>query len=219
MVVSFISHKNLGGPMKFTRTTLLLLIIFTVSCSSNPERDFDKEFKVVDASSKAIPEWIDEPEEGDKENARKESRYFISESSHSNKRLCNRSAQARATAKIAQEIAQFIKNSYAEATQGSDDTDISQYMQEQLGQEAQSFVVGSKVVQTYWEKRRYLKELGASKNQTKYNCFALVKMKKEDLKKAVELSRKKLLENVKNPETKAKTEKVLEDIGQKFIDS
>jgi hypothetical protein len=171
----------------------------------------------MDASSRTLPRWLDEPEEGDKAKERDQHRYFISEASHSNKRLCTRSAEARAATKIAQEVAQFIKNSYAEATQGSADEEVSQYMQEQLAQETQSFLVGAGTIKNYWEQRRYKVDLGAEEDAVKFQCYALVRISKKSLSKAMSAARAKLLNNIEDTEVKSKTEEVIEEAEKAFI--
>ncbi len=207
----------------FNKILLLGLVLGFTACSSSqnePEpRDFEGPvFKLMDASSKALPRWIETPQEGDEAKERDLHRYFVSESSHSNKRLCTRSAEARATTKIAQEVAQFIKNSYAEATQGASDDDVSEYMQEQLAQETQSFLVGAGVIKNYWEQRRYQIELGAEENEVKFQCYALVRISKKSLSKAMAAARAKLLNNVQDTEVKAKTEEIIEEAEKAFID-
>lgn len=207
----------------FKKILGLSLILAISACSSepkqNPERDMEGPvFQLMDASNKRLPLWIETPELGDKAKNREKNRYFVSESSHGNKRLCTRSAEARATTKIAQEVAQFIKNSYAEATQGSADEEVEQYMQEQLAQETQSFLVGAGVIKNYWEQRRYKKEMGAQEDAVKFECYALVRISKGSLEKAMAAARRKLLSNVKDTETKSKTEKIIKDAEKAFVD-
>ena len=211
--------------MKKLLVLLSLSALFFVSCGSSDKkkeekkvetRTFKKDYNLVDASSGVLPTWIESPPKGDKSKARKKHRYFVNESAHKSKRLCLKSAEARATARVAAEIAQFMKNTFSEATQGGDDEDVTEYMQEQLAQEAQSFIVGASVHRTYWEKRRYLETLGAEEDKTEYNCYALVKMSKKNLEKAVRNSRKKLLDNISEPEVKQKTDKILKDVSKKF---
>ncbi len=204
------------------KVLVLGLALAVSACSSspkqNPERDFEGPvFQLMDASSKGLPLWLETPEEGDIAKERDKNRYFVSESSHSNKRLCTRSAEARATTKIAQEVAQFIKNSYAEATQGDSDSDVSEYMQEQLAQETQSFLVGAGVIKNYWEQRRYKVELGAEEDTVKFQCYALVRISKKSLSKAMAAARAKLLNNVQDSEVKAKTEEIIEEAEKAFI--
>lgn len=194
-----------------------------VGCGSSAKKDepkpreFKKDFEVVDASLGLIPEWIEMPSKGDTSAEAKKNRYFVNESANVEKRLCVRSAEARATARIAQEIAQFMKNSYAEATQNGDD-EVNEYMQEQLATETQAFVVGSSVIKTYWEKRSYKEALGASEDKVEFNCFALVKMSKKNLEKAVNSARRKLVEGIESPEVKKKTDKALSEVAAKFSD-
>jgi hypothetical protein len=212
--------------MKTIQIVGLLTLFSLVGCASkkdtventNEVRTFKKDYVVINASSERLPMWIDKPSLGDKIKAVKKNRYFVNESTHVNKRLCLRSAEARATARVAQEIAQFMKNSYAEATQGSADEDVTEYMQEQLATESQAFVIGASVLKTYWEKRGYKESLGAQKDMSKYSCFALVKMSKERIEEAVKKSRKKLIDGIKDPEVKVKTNKALDHVAKKFSD-
>lgn len=205
------------------RTLAILITLFAlVGCGSSkkkndtPPRERKITFDLLDFSDARVPSWIDEPETGDKQTARKKFEYFVAESANKNKRLCKRSSSARATAEIARQIAQFMKNSYAESVQGGEDEDVSEYMQEQLAQESQSFVIGARVTKKYWEKRKYRKELGAEKNETLYNCFSLVKISKTNLEKAIRNSRAKLLTSIEEPEVKRKTEDALKYVEKKF---
>lgn len=201
-------------------------LVAMVGCGSKPEQKVEvkeeppvktqPDFVVQEMSQANLPEWVKEPVKGDDAAEVKKSRYFISESEHPNKRLCLKSAETRATARIASEIAQFMKNTYAEATQGSEDEEVSEYMQEQLAAETQAFVVGSRIHKTYWEKRFYKEEMGAEEDKRVFKCFALVKIDKKQLKKAVDNARKKLIEGVRDPEVKQKTDKILTDISDKF---
>ena len=97
----------------------LVLLMTLVSCGStpeiekeiekNPDRELTKDYVLMNASNKSLPTWIDTPSQGDYAKMRTKNRYFVNEAAHKNKRLCVTSARTRATAKIAQEIAQFIK--------------------------------------------------------------------------------------------------------------
>lgn len=202
-------------PMLMT----LMSLVLVSSCASKPKpRVIKKMYKVVDFSKNIIPAWVDEPIKGDSEQANKTNRYFINESSHKSKRLCMKSAEVRATAKVASEISQFIKNTYGESTNGGDSADeaVTEYMQESLAQQTEAFVVGAQVHKTYWEQRAYDKELGATKNYRKYYCFALIKMNKKALAKAVKNATAKLYTSIKDPEVKQNTKKILKDVAEKF---
>lgn len=191
-------------------------LLVLVSCAGTK---FKKDYEVVDASEKSIPAWILDPTKAEKVAAdKKKNRYFVNESANVNKRLCEKSAEARATAHIAAEIAQFMKNSYAEATQGGEGEDVSEYMQEQLASEAQGFIVGTSFVSKYWEKRSYKEALGADEDVNKYNCYVVVKMSKKDLEKAVDRARAKVLGQIEDPEVKKKTDNHLKDVAKAFTD-
>jgi len=208
-------------------------LVLGASCSSGAKKSGDAEvapeekaaprvfkldYDLVDASDKELPSWIKDPTKVDSADEKKKFRYFINESSHESQRLCERSAEARASARIAQEIAQFMKNTYSEATQGGGDESVSEYMQEQLAQQAQSFIVGAAVVKKYWEKRSYKETLGAAEDKVKYYCYAVVKMSKKDVEKAVASSRAKLLGGIEDPEVKKKTNNILKDADKAFSD-
>jgi hypothetical protein len=210
--------------------TMLITVLSLTSCgSSKPKSDGDiiepveaprtakKDFEVLDFSEASTPAWIKHPTQVDlQDEERSQNRYFVSEASHTDQRLCLKSAEVRATSRIASEIAQFMKNSYAEATQGGGDEKVSEYMQEQLAQDAETFLVGVQVSKTYWEKRKYIEKLGAAENKIKYYCYAVVKMDKKQLEIAIKKSTDKLLSNLKNPEVKQKTDKILKDVNTKF---
>lgn len=208
----------------FNNLVLGAFVISLVACSSSSKvekpkpvaREFKKTYVVIDASSKFYPAWVEDTKEFDAADERKKNRYFLAEGNHKSKRLCLRSAEARSTVKVASEIAQFIKNTYAEATQGGDEEEVSSYIQDNLAQETQSFVVGAQVIKTYWENRRYKQDMGAEMDKVENTCFALVKMSKVHLAKAINHSRAKLLKSISNPEVKKKTEAILKDVSDKF---
>ncbi len=216
--------------MKLVTGILMVSALTLVGCSSAKKADMSEEqvaksekeikmeapdYVIMEASQPTRPAWILDPMLGDEVKERKKSRYFVNESKNVNQRLCVRSAEARATSQISREIAQFMKNSYTEATQNEGD-DATEYMEEQLAQESQTFLVGTKSLKTFWEKRRYKEELGAEEDKTEYTCYALVKMTKKDVEEAVKRSRRKLLDNLGDPEVKKKAEKALDGAEKAF---
>jgi hypothetical protein len=211
--------------MNFFSGLSLLSLIMLVGCSSTKKEvakdvpiDIEKEtFTIAEASHKSRPAWIEEPSIGDDPEERVKSRYFVNRAEHSNRRLCEQSAETRAAASIAKEIAQFLKNSYTEGSQDQGDDEATKYMEETLARESQSFVVGAQVHRSFWERRRYQIKLGADKDKTEYACFSLIKMPKKEIEKAVTLSRQKLLENISNPQIKQKATKALAGAEQAFI--
>jgi hypothetical protein len=217
------------GIMKHFKTliSLVALSLILASCGSSdkreeatpppaPEKDFEMEYVLSDASEGDRPDWILNPYKADGELKASKFRYFVSEGKNRNKRLCMKSSQARATAQVAGEITQFIKNTYSEATQGSEDEDVTQYMQEQLTQEIQSFIVGARVGRKYWEQRKYKKDMGASKDYKIFNCYSLVQIEKGNLNKMIRMARQKILASISDSEVKAKTKKAIKDVEGKF---
>lgn len=184
------------------------------------ERKFTKVYKVVDAKTGLIPEWIEDPQEmnGEKASVRKKFKYFVSESERvKNKRLCIKSAKTRATAEIAAQIAQVIKNDYTEAMQSDANEEAEQYMNESLANEAMAFIAGVSTVRTYWEQRKYMMELGAEDDEILYTCHALIKINRSILNKAVKASVKKFLDNgVKDTESKKQAKEALKDVANKM---
>lgn len=209
--------------MKLLQVLMVLSLIFNVACSSKgkdgEKREFTKDYVVVDAKEERLPGWLNEPvawaEKNDDEF--KKNHYFVSTTGLiENQRLCEKSAEAQAAAKIAGEIAQFIKNSYAQSVQGDSNDEVETYMEDTLAQEIQSFLVGAKLYRNYWEKRKYSEELGAEENKTGLICSALMKIEKSVLKNAIKNSQEKLMEQATNPESKKKVGEAIKDAEAKF---
>jgi len=206
------------------RYLLFILFLFLNSCGSSqkkPEGDpiEEKTYKLVETSTNTDkrPKWVFDPPSFNSKKTRKKFRYFVSESEAPNRRLAEKSSRVRATAQIASEVAQFIKNSYAESVQGSADEDVSEYMQEQLASETQAFVVGAQTLETFWEKRRYLENMGAEENKTLFKAYTLVRINKKDVEKMVKAAKKRLIDRIPS-ETKSKTDKALKDVEKAFSD-
>lgn len=212
--------------MKHLLVILSLVALTIVGCASKetktaPEpRKFTKVYKVIDAKSGLIPEWIEDPQEknGEKSSEQNKYKYFVSESDKvKNKRLCLKSAAARASAEIAAQIAQVIKNDYTESLQSEVSEEAEQYMNESLANEAMAFVAGISTVRTYWEQRKYMTELGAEEDTILYTCHALIKIPREILTKAVNASVKKFLDNgIKDTESKKQAKEALKDVADKM---
>lgn len=183
------------------------------------DREFTKEFIVLDAQYSAVPGWLNEPQLWAKKHSddHKKFSYFVSTTGLiKNKRLCTKSAEVQATSKIAAQLTQFIKGSYAQSVQGDADSEVDQYMEETLAQEIQSFLVGAQQRRSYWEKRRYKVSLGAEADRVGLICSSLVRMKKSTIKDAMKRAIKKLKGSASNPESKEKVEKALQDVSEKF---
>lgn len=205
----------------------ILFSLVLVSCGSSkkePEpRKFKKPYEVVDAQYGVIPSWINEPQNWSKEKDVKDSknfRYFVYETEPKNSRsIACKIAKANAVAGVAGEINQFIKESLGTSLQGAPndmDQKMEEYVENTLAQETQSFVVGARTHRTYWEQRSYRTDLGAQRNYRGFTCAALVKISKENLKKAIARAQKKIDGEV-SPELKSKVQSALDDAAKKFV--
>jgi GTPase SAR1 family protein len=199
---------------------LVTMMMMIVACSG---RKFERDFKVIDASSKEIPEWIEEPKEwaeDEDEDDFKKSHYYVYETEPKNSRtLACEVAKARATEKIASEIQTFIKHEFAQVVEADQDakTDqVEEYIQSNLAKDVRAHIVGAKVQKTYWEKRRFLKELGAKKDYSRYTCSALVKISKKNLDKAFKRIHKKLQEASKSTKAKEKLAQFVEKAQKEY---
>ena len=180
--------------MKFM---FLILMISMYGCSS---RKLEKDYKVVDASSEDIPEWVSNLDEWieDEEKDAKDHKYYIytTEAKNSRATACE-IAKARSASNIAAEISTFIKQSLAQSKTGDPtlkNKKLAEYVQDDLAKEVQAFVVGAQNYKEYWEKKRFLKEKGAEKDWDGYTCTSLVKISKKLLKNAFDRSEKTLVQ-------------------------
>jgi hypothetical protein len=166
------------------KSTLVLFGSFAVlaACSS-----LKPDYTITDASHSSRPDWI-QPEyvkESDSSANRKEYRYYVDSSENINQRLCLKSAEARATQKVAAEIAQEIVSHYEERVLSNNET-AQEQLSENLAQNLQVILHGIRFQNQYWEKRVYKQELGALKDYATYKCDVVVKIKKTEIIQALE---------------------------------
>ena len=197
---------------------LLTAVVFLlVSCSgSDKHRAVDKknehikrEYIVVDASSEYRPGWIEDAKlwaEKNRENT-KEYRYFSFETDlKSSKRVACDLAQANVKAAIASEISTSIErklNAFLEGQSSVDQNDpevrsLKEYVETSLKETTQTHVHGAQVVNTYWEKRQYKKDLGAPRIFAAWTCANFLKMSSSTLEKAVKASNDLVLQQAKS---------------------
>lgn len=192
---------------------LNLLLVFLVSCSS---RKLQKDYVVVDSSHQDVPEWVEDLDEWieDEEKNKNRYRYFTYTSDPKNDRQISCDlASARAGTYIAGEISQTIKQnieSFKNGDPNSKNEKLDQYVEEKLSKVIQAKLVGVKTYKTYWEKRRFQKELGAKKNKDAYTCTKLLKVPKSDMKKMFAVAYKNLDKMAKNDVQKDVVKKAIE---------
>lgn len=196
----------------------LLLVVLLVGCSS---RKLEKDYKVVDASSQDIPEWVADLDEwlDDEEKDFEKNRYYIytTEAKNSRSTACE-IAKARSASSVAAEISTFIKQSLAQSKHGDPtkaNQKLSEYVQDDLAKEVQAFIVGAQNYKEYWEKRRFMKEMGAKKEWDGYVCTSLVKISKKNLKKAFKRSEQALTEKA-DIKAKDQVQKIMQEAAEAY---
>jgi len=189
------------------KLSLLLLPFIFVACSS---RKLQKDYVVVDSSHQDVPEWVEDLDEWieDTDDNAKKSRYYTYTTDPKNDRQIScELADARASKQVASEVSQFIKQSLASTISGdpkAKNEKLDQYVEETLVKEVQAKLVGVQTVKTYWEKRRFQKDLGAKKNKDAYTCTKLIRISKTNLKKLFKIAYTKIQSKSNSQDLKAK---------------
>lgn len=171
---------------------------------------FKPDYKVKEASDSSKPAWTVQSKTSkiDSSAERKTNRYFVADAVNVDKGLCLRSAEVNATRKIASEVAQEIMGAFEENRKSADDS-ANVKMKEKLEQNIQVNLHGVVVAEKYWERRAYMKALGAEKDYTGYKCDVAVKIKKDALADALEMYKAKTMRTLKG-EDKAAMEKAVD---------
>lgn len=171
---------------------------------------FKPDYEVKDASETSKPAWTTQSKTPkiDSSAERKTNRYFVADAVNVDKGLCLRSAEVNATRKIASEVAQEIMGAFEENRKSADDS-ANVKMKEKLEQNIQVNLHGVVVAEKYWERRAYLKSLGAEKDFVGYKCDVAVKIKKDALADALEMYKAKTMRTLKG-EDKAAMEKAVD---------
>lgn len=182
---------------KILLSTLFGLTI--IACSNNLKKDYI----ITGASYLPQPKWV---KTGKYETSKKdEYKYFISKADNINQRLCEKTANVRANLVVASEISNTVEDAYNN-TISSNENKANELTSEKLQQTIKLFLAGIENEENYWERRSYRKELGATENIQKYQCYSLIKMKKTNYDKIVNLSIDKMLStmNIKDKQKVAK---------------
>lgn len=208
-----------GAIMKLTYVlNFILIAIFFVGCAS---RKLQKDYEVIDASHQEIPEWVQDLDEWleDEEKDAAKNRYYIfaTEAKNSRSTSCE-IAKARSTANVAAEISTFIKQSFAQSKHGDPtktNEKLAEYVQDDLAKEVQAFIVGAEPYKTYWEKRKFQKEMGADKDWNGFVCTSLVKISKTNLKKAFARTEESLAKKA-DDKAKESVQKILKEAADAY---
>ncbi len=157
-----------------------------VACSS-----FEPDYVIREASNNSKPTWTaqENAHKSDDSSNKEDYRYFNAEAQNPSQRLCLKSAEVRASQKIASEVAQQIMSKYNEASRSQND-DTTTAIEERLEQHIKANLHGVTTQRTYWEKRQYLEEMGAQEDKVAYKCDAVVKISNESLASLVNAYKK-----------------------------
>ena len=199
---------------------IILPLLSFISCS----RSFKKDYEVVDASHKDIPEWVTDMHEWLDDDVDSEvlekNRFYIYQSEAKNSReMSCKIAKAESAASVASEVSTFIKDSLAKSTQGdasSTNEGLTEYIQNDLYKEVKATITGIQEHRQYWEKRRFMKEEGAAKDWDGYVCSVLVKVPKSHLKKAFERTEKLLAKKLKDTASQEKVAKMMKSASDEY---
>ena len=198
---------------------ITLSLIFVVGCS----RSLEKDYKVVDASHQEIPEWVVELDEWledemeDKE-VKKHRFYIYTTEAKVSRDIACKIAKTESAASVAAEISTFIKENFAQSVHGDPtktDQKLAEYVQNDLYKEVKATVTGAQEFKKYWEKRRFMKDEGASKNWDGYVCTSLIKVPKSQLKKAFRRTQE-LLSQKSNSKVKETVEKIMKEASDQY---
>ena len=229
--------KRISMNSLFRSILMFTPVLFLFSCSSisqkaprqdeghGEERTFKPTFELISAQMKRVPQWIENPQYWAHEfdsNDFPEYRYFTYTTEPKKLRsLACDLARAKASEEIAHEMTQFIKSSFGHSLHGNpteNDTRLDEYVESTLAQEIKSFIVGAEIYRTYWEERSYRKKLGAENDFRGHVCSVLVKMKKENVRRAIERAQRKLERVTSSNKVKDMVKKALSDADKEFND-
>lgn len=181
----------------------LLLPLILVSCNS-----IKKDYVITSISYSPTPKWVKK----ESQKSDKDYKYFVSKAENTNQRLCEKTASARANLVVASEISTMINNTYKSVVESKNE-EAKELSNEVLEQSVQVYLAGVEQAESYWEKRKYTKELGAEKDIVKYQCYSLIKMNKKNYERAVNASVDKMMRLLQEDNKELKQEikdKVLE---------
>jgi len=179
--------------MKKLLMALSLVALITACSSLKP----DYRVKAAKGNTDKVPTWILKASKNDDSSRDNETHaYFAADAENANQRLCEQDAKARATAMVAERISQQLLNVFNAAVKGTA-SEASSFSSDQLKQEINASLSGVEVRETYWQRRAYLKEMGAMEDREVYYCTALVRIKNELLAKAMDAAITKMVDSVK----------------------
>ena len=217
------------------RILLLLSLVIGVSCGKKDDKELEereheniaREYRVVDSSSNVRPGWIEDAGVWSRQHSKevKKYRFFSYETEPKvNRKISCDLAKANAKTDIAGEIATFIDKSLATSQAGNASIDennpqiqaLREYVENTLAEKVPALIHGAAIEKTYWEKRKYLKKLGAKKDFVAYTCAVYVRIPHERLNAAIDEAANHVASQVDDAETKANVKKALKDLSKNY---
>jgi hypothetical protein len=171
-----------------------------------------KDYVVVDVAYTPQPKWMKKLK--NKASADSEYKYFISSADNVNQRLCEKTAKARVNSVIAGEIATELNDTYRSVTESKND-DSSDAVIERLEQNVKLYLSGVENEDSYWEKRKYLRDKGAEKDLVKYQCYSLVKMNRKIYNDVLRASIEKMVVLIQG----SNKDEIKEKMSEKLLDN
>lgn len=166
----------------------ILFCLLIAGCITNRVKPT---YILIDSSKKQKPAWIENISKiTDKDT--KQYFYYQEYSSHTDERLCQQLAVAQVYTKIAQEFSSELDNSLVNdiksinSVNNSNVNAITKYNVKQ-------FLTGIELEDSYIEQRKYMKSMGAEKDEIKYQCYILVKLDKNIKEQIIEKYLQKIL--------------------------
>jgi F0F1-type ATP synthase alpha subunit len=222
---------------------LSLFLIFSFGCSSSSKKIEDREiveeehenlkrdYEVREASSSTRPGWLEDAEVWAKQNNLniEKYRFFSFETTPKvDRTMACSMARQQAKSQIAGEVTSFIEETLMTYREGEatidmnnpTNTPLKEFVENSLGEKIAAQLQGVQMAKTYWEKRFYLKDLGAVKDFQGFTCAILLRMEDSQLKNLIQRASEEVQKEAnKNSDLKSKVTDALENLEESFSKS
>jgi len=223
--------------MKFIAVLTMASLFILGGCSSSKHKEklevqdntetIKKDYEVRDASHTMRPAWVQNAilwaDEVGKDGAKFRYHSYQTGVKVDRETACSL-AKTYARADIASEISSFIQKTMAASKEGQasiDDTNpvtapLREYIEDTLAERVQAFLHGASLRGTYWEKRFYLQDMGASRNYTGYTCAALIRIENKFIKEAIGRAIAQLV-NKTDSNLKSNVKQALDNVADSYL--
>ncbi len=208
------------------KVLFLIICLGLVGCSkkyTNVEEvdnsgTIQKDFIVRDANYKIRPIWaVNATEWAKTKELDTEKFYYYSHetSPKADREIACAIAKANARADVAGQITTIVEKNLMSSSEGTTGTSeelrsLTEYVENTLAEKIKARVNGARLLKTYWEKRQYKKEMGASKDMTGFTCSALFQVEKKQIQEAITFSKKLVMAKASTPKLKQNVRSILD---------